>query len=64
MHFYEALVRVAIYKFKQPNSSAIEVVKKFIGMVKRNFDVSMWNEWRQTKLYTLEIDDLFKSNLS
>lgn len=32
-------------------------------MVKRNFDISMWMPWRQSKLYTLEIDDLYKSNL-
>lgn len=63
MHFYEALVRVAIYKFKQPNMTAIDCVMKFIEMVKRNFDISIWHPWRMKKLYNLEIHDLYMSNI-
>ena len=33
------------------------------AVLKPNFDVSMWADWRLRELYTLEVDDLYKSNL-
>ena len=66
MHFYEALVRTAYYKYKQGGAKAtpFEAVKHFVcAVLKPNFDVSMWADWRLRELYTLEVDDLYKSNL-
>lgn len=65
--FYESLVRIAFFKYKQTGltSTTLDGVKTLIEKVlKPKYDNWVWHGWRTEQLWTLDIDDLFKANKS
>jgi len=67
MMFYEAIVRIAFFKYKQTGVTAttFEGLKKLVEEVIRPMnDNADWMPWRTEKLWTLDIDDLYKTNLA
>lgn len=63
--FYEAIVRVAYFKFKVPGltDTVYEGLQKVMAIITKKYDNYQWMGWRQEELWTLEIDDLYKANL-
>ena len=66
--FYEILVRIAIekyYKSKTCKTMAEAVGRLLVSNVFKhsNFVVS-WHKWRDEHLWTIQIDDLYKANLT
>ena len=63
--FYESIVRVAMTKFKGHGAeTVVEGLKKmFEEVLLPQVDLYMWNGFREKQIWTLEMDDLFKSNL-
>lgn len=63
--FYEAIVRVAYFKFKVPGltETVYEGLQKVMDIITKKYDNYMWMGWREEELWTLEIDDLYKANL-
>jgi len=64
--FYEAIVRLGIYRFYQTKqkATAYEAVKYLRNDVMKNkSEAHKWMEWRYDKLWTVDVDDLIKSNL-
>lgn len=64
--FYESLVRLANLKYKQNNltETVYEGVKLLIDVLKKRYDNYIWMGWRQDLLWTLEMNDLYKTNLT
>jgi len=65
--FYESLVRVAYHKFKQSGltETTLEGLKILIhDVLEKKYDNYIWHGWRTEHLWTLDIDDLFRSNLA
>jgi len=65
MMFYEALVRIAFFKYKtkEVTETTLEGVKKLVEHLKARIENPEWMPWRYKKLWTLEVDDLYKANL-
>lgn len=66
MMFYEAIVRIAFFKYKLPGTceTVIESLKKLMKTIlKPANDNHEWMPWRTDKLWVLDIDDLFKTNM-
>jgi len=65
MMLYEAIVRIAFFKYKSKGvtETTFEAVKKLIGHLKATVPNFEWMPWRKEKLWTLEVDDLYKANL-
>ena len=63
--FYEAIVRVAYFKFKAPGltDTVYEGLQKVMDIITKKYDNYLWMGWRERELWTLEIDDLYKANL-
>jgi len=66
--FYESLVRIAQFKYKNQGltDTVYEGVVKLISEVlvpKSKADLHRWMGWRKDNLWTLEVDDLYKTNL-
>ena len=65
--FFEILVRLAKTKFLEPKkvNTISEALEKMItGFILPNAHMRIEStEWRKTFLYTLEVDDLLKSNM-
>ena len=67
MMFYEAIVRIAFFKYKQTGvvETTFEGLKKLMEDVLRPLnDNADWMPWRTEQLWTLDIDDLYKTNLA
>lgn len=67
MMFYEAIVRIAFFKYKQTGvvETTFEGLKKLMDEVLRPLnDNADWMPWRTERLWTLDIDDLYKTNLA
>ena len=65
--FYESLVRVAYHKYKQSGltETTLDGLKILIEEVlEKKYDNYIWHGWRTENLWTLEIDDLYRSNLT
>lgn len=64
--FYEGIVRIANFKYKLNGltENTYEGLKILVNDVfKKTYDNHVWMGWRVQKLWKLEIDDLYKSNL-
>lgn len=65
--FYESLVRIASGKYKDTG-----IEKNYIDSFNRLLnehiipisDLSNWQQWRETKLWTLEVNDILEANLT
>ena len=67
MMFYEAIVRIAFFKYKLNGTceTVIEALKKLMKeILKPANDNHEWMPWRTEKLWVLDIDDLYKTNLA
>jgi hypothetical protein len=67
MMFYEAIVRIAFFKYKQTGKceTTYEGLQVLVeNVIKVLCDNADWMPWRVKKLWTLDIDDLYKTNLS
>jgi hypothetical protein len=64
--FYESLVRIAFFKYKQTGRtpSTAEGVKVLLEVLRRKYDNYSWQGWRAEELWTLENDDLMKTNMN
>ena len=65
--FYEALVRIAQFKYKNQGltDTVYEGVVKLLDEVLiPKYNNYIWMGWRQDQLWTLEVDDLYKTNLT
>lgn len=66
--FYEALVRIAMVKYKETGETetVLEGVKILINdVLKKHYEDNYpWMGWREEKLWTIEFDDLYKTNLA
>ena len=65
--FYEALVRIAYVRYKtsgltQTTSEGLHILIE--DVLKKKYDNAIWISWRENKLWTLQVDDLYKVNLS
>lgn len=63
--FYESIVRVAMTKYKGAHTeNVIDGLKKlFDEVLHPRVDLYSWMEWRKDRLWTLEVDDLYKTNM-
>jgi len=64
--FYESVVRIADFKYRlnkiEPN--VLEGLKHLINRdLKGRYDNNTWHPWRENHLWTLDIDDLYKTNM-
>ena len=65
--FYESLVRIADFKYRQTKlkPTTLEGIKELVnGVLKPRADDWIWMGWRKEKLWCLEIDDLYRTNLT
>mmetsp|Transcript_38450 Transcript_38450/g.36803 ORF Transcript_38450/g.36803 Transcript_38450/m.36803 type:complete len:190 (-) Transcript_38450:301-870(-) len=64
--FYESLVRIAGAKYKD-NGLAVNYITSLRFLLSHsilpNANIGLWQQWRETKLWTLEINDIFEANL-
>ena len=64
--FLEILVRLANIKYLEPKlvKSYAEATEKLITeCLLPNFHPEPWQEWRDKELWTIDVNDLFESNL-
>lgn len=63
--FYESLVRIANFKYKIPGHTptTLEGLKILVAMLHKKYDNWQWQGWREQYLWTLEVDDLLRTNL-
>ena len=64
--FYEIIVRMAGIKYKE--SGKCETYAQAVKMLIEDdlmtyFNVNKWQHWRETQLWTLDVNDLFEANL-
>ena len=67
MMFYEAIVRIAFFKYKLPGTceTVIQALKKLMNdVMKPANNNNEWMPWRTDKLWCLDIDDLYRTNLA
>ena len=64
--FYESIVRIAFYKYKQTGktTTTAEGLKILIDILHSKYDNWQWQGWREEVLWTLENDDLVRTNLA
>ena len=59
-------MRIALFKYKLGGitDTVYSGLEKLVEEVlEQKFSVYNWMGWRETKLWTMEIDDLYRSNL-
>ena len=62
--FLEILVKIAVLKFSAITESPAAAMEMLFDLIVKNYTCKPWQEFRDLSLWTLEVNDVFLSNLS